>query len=335
MCGWMAARAAYWTPLTVVEAMSGPAPGIAQHRSPSLIIDLPVADDEGLSPSAAFVGSAARFPRTGARLVMVRLAARPVMASPVRMSDPGAASETQIFPSRPTVPTTPDVRTPPAPVPQRLARARWHADSWLSLRSGQGLSAAAGRGTYGGSQAGGTVRYWLDQQGSSQLYLRATKALSGTRETEGAVGIGVRPAMALPVRLMAEARASRFGGETFLRPAALLVTEIPPIALPAGLTGEVYGQAGYVGGRFATPFADGQARVTRPVAAEGPLRIELGAGAWGGAQKGAQRLDVGPTATLALTSGPAPIRLAIDYRWRVAGDAAPGSGPALTLSTGF
>lgn len=56
----------------------------------------------------------------------------------------------------------------------------------------------------------------------------------------------------------------------------------------------------------------------------------------GGAQKGAARLDVGPAASAAVGLGESGgARLAVDWRFRVAGSAAPKSGPALTLSAGF
>jgi urocanate hydratase len=102
-----------------------------------------------------------------------------------------------------------------------------------------------------------------------------------------------------------------------------------------GLTAQGYGQAGWVGGLYATAFADGQARVTREIAGAGPARLHIGAGAWGGAQKFAERLDVGPTIGVDVDAGPVVARLAVDYRIQVAGSAAPGDGVALTLSTGF
>ena len=106
---------------------------------------------------------------------------------------------------------------------------------------------------------------------------------------------------------------------------------IAPVALPLGLRAEGYAQGGWVGGRYATAFADGQARVTHGAITAGPARLRVGAGAWGGAQKFAERFDVGPTLTADLAS----VRLALDYRMRVAGNARPGNGLALTLSTGF
>ena len=57
--------------------------------------------------------------------------------------------------------------------------------------------------------------------------------------------------------------------------------------------------------------------------------------AWGGAQKQAARLDIGPTASVAFRLGEARARIAVDYRLRVAGHAAPASGPAVTFSAGF
>jgi hypothetical protein len=61
----------------------------------------------------------------------------------------------------------------------------------------------------------------------------------------------------------------------------------------------------------------------------------LGGGAWGAAQRDAQRFDIGPSATLALPLGKQNVRLALDWRQRIAGDARPGSGLALTLGSDF
>jgi hypothetical protein len=101
------------------------------------------------------------------------------------------------------------------------------------------------------------------------------------------------------------------------------------------MRGEGYAQAGYVGGRFATAFVDGQARIDRLVARLGKSEVRAGAGVWGGAQKHAARLDVGPSATASFRLGETQSRVALDYRVRIAGDAAPKSGPALTISAGF
>jgi hypothetical protein len=132
-----------------------------------------------------------------------------------------------------------------------------------------------------------------------------------------------------------ELRLTRAGGQTSARPAAYAVTELPRIDLPAGFKGEAYAQAGYVGGDFATAFVDGQLKLDRQLARLGNAELRAGGGAWGGAQKGAARLDIGPSATLAFKLGETNSRLSMDWRFRVAGDAAPKSGPALTISAGF
>ena len=116
----------------------------------------------------------------------------------------------------------------------------------------------------------------------------------------------------------------------------MAVSELMPQKLPLGLVGEAYAQAGYVGGTGATAFVDGQLRVDRAVARTGRAELRLGVGAWGGAQKDASRLDLGPAANLGVSVSDAVFaRVMVDWRFRVAGNAVPESGPALTLSAGF
>jgi hypothetical protein len=218
--------------------------------------------------------------------------------------------------------------------------SRWSADGWLLLRRGGDASLATGPApsTYGASQAGAVLRYRLGPAGGHRpaAYLRTTAALDGSREREAALGLSARPLRGVPVSVAAELRATVQRGGTRARPAAMLVTELPPFALPYGIRGEAYGQAGYVGGRNATAFVDAQLRIDRRVASLGRAEVRAGAGAWGGAQKGASRLDLGPAATMGMGLGAsASARLALDWRFRVTGDAAPSSGPALTLSAGF
>ena len=130
-------------------------------------------------------------------------------------------------------------------------------------------------------------------------------------------------------------RARQTGGRVSFAPAVLAVSELAPRRLPLGFVAEPYFAAGYVAGRSATPFVDGAVRVERPLARFGAVEARLGAGAWGGAQDGAAALDIGPQVTVRATLAGRPVRLGLDYRLRVAGDAVPGAGPALTLSTGF
>ena len=216
---------------------------------------------------------------------------------------------------------------------------RWSADGWLMLRRGGAGPFASGPlpASYGASQAGAVLRYHLAPSSSHRpaAYVRASAALNGSREKEAAFGFSARPLAGIPITAALEARATQFTSGTRLRPAAMVVSEFSPADLPLGMRGEAYVQAGYVGGTVATAFADGQLRVDRRLAGVGRFELRAGAGVWGGAQKGASRLDAGPSATLGLPVGPASARLALDWRFRVSGNAAPTSGPALTLSAGF
>ena len=196
---------------------------------------------------------------------------------------------------------------------------------------------ASGASSYGASQFGAVLRYRLAPTNLHRptAYLRTTSALTGAREAEVAAGLALRPLARLPISTAAELRALRAGQRVIVRPAIYAVTELAPFELPLAFSGEAYAQAGYVGGEYATAFIDGQLRVDRKLAHVGPATVRAGGGAWGGAQKGASRLDVGPAATLGMKIGPVPSRLSLDWRFRVAGEAEPADGPALTLSAGF
>lgn len=223
---------------------------------------------------------------------------------------------------------------------------RWSADGWLLLRGGRQAGGIGGSGFvpgYGGSQAGAVLRYDLAPASPSlpQAYVRLSRALGMSGESEAALGLSLRPLVHIPVRLLGEARVQRGGGPTRVRPAALAVTELPPARLPLGIVAEGYGAVGYSGPALgkrhgATPFFDAQLGATRLLAGQDEATgVHAGAGLWSGGQKGAARLDVGPRLDLRVATGAVRGRLALDWRFRIAGHAAPASGPALTFSAGF
>lgn len=224
-----------------------------------------------------------------------------------------------------------------APVAAEAASDRWSIDGWLLLRSDDTSSLAGLEPSYGRSQAGAVLRYNLDPASSfrPQAYARATGALSGVEQLDFAGGLSARLSDSIPLRFAAEMRASKQSGSWEARPAVFAVTELPMAKLPFELRGEAYAQAGYVGGDFATAFVDGQLRVDRKLTDLGDTQLRIGAASWGGAQKDAARLDIGPTASLSFKLGDGRARLSADYRMRVAGDAQPNSGPAITLTAGF
>ncbi|MFC3100331.1 hypothetical protein [Altererythrobacter lauratis] len=248
---------------------------------------------------------------------------------------------TTVMQASATAPAAPSVSAaPPAAAARSSASnaSRWSADGWMMWRKDTTTPITSGRPSYGRSQAGAVLRFDLAAASHQrpQAYLRGAAALQGAPEEEAALGLSIRPLAVLPVRVAAEMRMGNRAGQTALRPAAYAVTELPVQRLPAGFAGEAYIQAGYVGGRDATAFVDGQARVDRSLASNARgFDLRAGGGAWGGAQADGARLDVGPSASLAFRLGDARARLAADYRFRVAGDAEPASGPALTLSAGF
>jgi hypothetical protein len=237
---------------------------------------------------------------------------------------------------------------PPADAPRSADRAaaadRWWLEGWAFWRQGSGaLSTSQGRvPIYGASQVGAVLHYRLAPKAAQdpRAYLRAYRALVRGGESEAALGVSARPLARVPVRIAGEARATRTDRRTDLRPSAYAATELAPLALPADLRLEAYAQAGWVGGPGSTVFADAQAGLVREVSAiaratDERLRLSLGAGAWGGAQQGAERIDLGPTMRLDLAIGTVPARISLDWRGRVAGVADPGSGIAATVSTRF
>ena len=72
----------------------------------------------------------------------------------------------------------------------------------------------------------------------------------------------------------------------------------------------------------------GALTVTRPVY----RNFSFGLGVWGGAQPGLSRLDAGPRVTMQMRKN---VKVHADWRQKLAGNARPGSGPALTLSGDF
>lgn len=219
------------------------------------------------------------------------------------------------------------------------ANRRWSADAWLFLREGGSRLVASGltAPTYGASQAGAVLRYWLAPRSAVQpaAYARVASALGGARESDLAAGVSLRPVPGVPVSAAGELRLSLREGRSELRPTAFLAAGFDDARMPLGLRARGYAQAGYVGGRDATGFADGSLVAERPVAQAFGQGVHAGAGMWGGVQRGSGRLDIGPNASLPLRFGDTGARLSADYRFRVAGNAEPSRSAALTLTAGF
>ncbi|MEA3263746.1 MAG: hypothetical protein U9R07_09720 [Pseudomonadota bacterium] len=364
LLGWVGLRAALWEeialpglPTPVAEAVARVLPPVAQREArpvptvaaaiapvvrtppsapvplappPALIAVPPPASLPSLPPEFAPAGGTGEAPRVAAAHQLAWMAGVAQLPMPRFVMDRLSATNrtAALMPAEAR-----QARVAP------LSAKRWSADGWLLLRQGGVGTTAAGlpSPSYGASQAGAVIRYRLAPASAHRpaLYLRASSAVQAPRGEELALGLSARPLARVPVALQAELRATQQARGTTWRPAVGAVTELPRFDLPAGLSGEVYAQAGYVGGPGASAFVDGQLRIERRLARLGRGELRAGLGAWGGAQKGANRVDVGPSATLDFPLGGGQGRVSADWRLRAAGNAAPKSGPAITLSAGF
>jgi len=219
----------------------------------------------------------------------------------------------------------------PALASRTAALSRWSGSFWLVARGGGGVANAPLGGQLGGSQAGLRLAYLLDRKHRIAAMARVTSPLgSGLREA--AVGVEWQPTR-LPVRIVAEQRVALNAGKG--GPAITLVGGFGPLPIGGGFRLESYAQAGAIHRDRTEGFVDGAARMSHPVMTLGAIPVDLGAGLWGGAQRGAERLDIGPSITATLPIAGRQARLSLDWRERVAGQARPGSGVALTLGADF
>lgn len=207
---------------------------------------------------------------------------------------------------------------------------RLQLTAWALLRGTQGMISGprsiSPAGTLGGSQAGARLTYNYSRQLAATL---RTSSDVGRRGGEVAAGFRIQPMTGVPVWITAERRqrVGRYGGG---RNAFALFAEggVYDRPLPWNLRLDAYLAAGIVGIRSRDRFVDGAATVTRPVY----RRFSAGLGVWGGAQPGVYRVDVGPRVSMAVRDN---LKVHLDYRHQVAGNALPGSGPVLTLAGDF
>ncbi|WP_417611035.1 hypothetical protein [Parasphingorhabdus sp.] len=203
-------------------------------------------------------------------------------------------------------------------------------------RSGVVPARSISNGQYGGSQAGAILSYRISDRPHPDLsvYTRLSAALAPWSQQEIALGARMRPIPAIPLSVHAEQRFDLGTGRD-TGTALFLTGGSGPDQLVERLSLETYAQAGYVVGRNETYFFDGSGVLQHPIADLGPTKLLIGSGVWAGGQRGIGRIDVGPRATVTVPIGKISARFAIDWRLRIAGNARPASGPAITFSTGF
>lgn len=204
---------------------------------------------------------------------------------------------------------------------------RLSMSGWAMMRREPGATSLAANGQLGGSQAGARI-LWRFRRDAA-LSIRSSAPFGGAQRTaELAAGLRWQPLRRVPIAFTAERRQS-FGPDKGASAFAFFAkggVYDRPVAARFNL--DAYLQAGIVGIRDRAAFVDGSATLTRPVWRQ----LSAGFGMWGGAQPGLARFDVGPRVSYRIGSR---MRVHADYRQRLVGHAAPGSGPVLTLAANF
>lgn len=202
---------------------------------------------------------------------------------------------------------------------------RLSMSGWAMMREESGPQSLAGRGTLGGSEVGARLLWRFDPRLAASL--RFSAPVNSQRGGEAALGVRYQPFADWPVALTIERRQRirDYGQNAF---ASFAEGGIYGQQLPWRSTLDGYFQAGVVDFNDPDWFVDGQVAVTRPVW----RRLSAGGGIWGGAQPGLYRLDVGPRMTMGFGRS---MRMHLDYRLNVVGNAAPGSGAVVTLAGDF
>lgn len=321
-----------WTTMRVVAlwpvGISSEAPSIDRaHAAPALpVVAVPLDDDVPLfteRPLSDRGKIALRRARVAA--VAIRFAEAPESAP--------ATDETLSKSARPSASQTePTVaaRTSIAPgLPVATPHNRLSGSAWSLMRSNGGSSLASG-GQLGGSQIGMRLFYTPGPEALA-ITARVSAPLSQPGGREAAIGIALR---GRNVGLIAEQRFAldKGGRDT---PAVFAYGGVSDVSLPGKLKLDGYAQVGVVGVKNPATFVDGAIRIERTVLKSDKASLAIGAGAWGGAQPGASRIDVGPQVVAHIAVAETNLRVSAEWRQRVAGDAAPASGPSITVGFDF
>lgn len=316
--GWTAVRVAALWPVTTPAVM--PVVDLAKTEPvPSSALAVPLSDKAPLFAERPLTSHRLRA------LAKVRLAA----VQPMAVTAATAFAVTEPPASAP--PVTARVSNPIAPgLPiAAVSPQRWSGSAWALMRGDSAASLASG-GQLGGSQIGMRLFYAPGPQALA-VTARVSAPLNQPAGREGAIGIALKGRNA---GLIAEQRFAldKRGRDA---PALFAYGGVSDVKLGHGVELDGYAQAGVVGVKDPAAFVDGAVRVERPILSAEKASLSIGAGAWGGAQPGAARLDVGPQVVARLNVGETNLRISAEWRQRIAGDAAPSSGPAVTVGFDF
>lgn len=223
---------------------------------------------------------------------------------------------------------------------RRMLTARWSGDSYVLARQGGTSRLLGATPTLGGSQAGARLAYVLNPLSDQRVTLagRTFQPLArhsgGSKAAQAILGLEFQPSRKLPV-VIAVDRYVALGAQARDAWALRLSGGAEGLLIGQGLEASFYGQAGIIGVHSRDRYADGWAKVHRAMLERDRVRTLVGIGVWAGAQPGAARVDVGPSAEISGKLGATRVAASVDYRIRAAGNARPGNGPAVTVRAGF
>jgi len=237
---------------------------------------------------------------------------------PILNSDQLDTVATVPVPERQTTPSFGELKPPQ--LSDRLS-----ISSWATMRDRSGSDSLANGGLLGGSQAGARLLWRVNPHLAASV--RASAPINSQRGVEAAAGVRYQPSKHWPIALTLERRQAfrDYGQSAF---ALFAEGGVYGRSMPWTSTLDGYFQGGVVDFNDPDWFVDGQAAVTRPIW----RTLSAGLGVWGGAQPGLSRLDIGPRASLRVGSR---IRVHVDYRYQLLGNAIPGSGGVVTLAGDF
>lgn len=199
---------------------------------------------------------------------------------------------------------------------------------WAFWRPNGQVTPLINPGQLGGSQFGLRAILSPGPSRRMRLSLRASAPASELSLYEIAPGASLKPFESADVELIVE---HRVRGGSKDAPAMFIAGGVSASPVTGTWKLDAYAQGGTVMLKRPVWFADGSATVRHPVA----RGISIGAGAWGGIQPGLKRLDVGPSFSIGPEPALSNIRLTVDWRARIVGNARPTSGVALTLAKDF
>lgn len=280
----------------------------------------------GARPQAHYYPASLPMPRQTALTPIAPMPA-PQFYSPIPQLDewPLSRIASSSMPARRSSTTAPQQSIAQTFAQDRIDRMQLTA--WALLRGEPGPVSLASSGTLGGSQAGARFAYNFSRQVA--LSIRGSAPVGGTRGGELAAGFRLTPLRSLPLSMTVERRQAIGDGWGGRSGFALFVEGgVYDRPMPWQFSLDGYVQAGVVGVHDRDLFADGGFTLSRPLFG----RLSAGLGMWGGVQPGIYRVDAGPRLSLKVRNN---MRIHVDWRQRLAGNAEPGSGPALTLAGDF